>query len=109
MSECILIALVGAVINMVLALVIPCLLKDTNVPFLVNVKKVYNTHREVLITSSVIIFITIYLALKLSPELGFSFDNEMTINSASQLREILSPMSRVNGYSLSNLGKLTRL
>ena len=62
MSECILIALVGALINMILALIIPCLLKDTHQPILVNIKKVYNTHRQVLITSSVIVFITIYLA-----------------------------------------------
>jgi len=115
MSECILIALVGALINMVLALIIPCLIKDTNQPILVNIKKVYNTHRQVIITSSVIIFITIYLALKLTPELGFSFNNQISLNPRSDLSNILSPRSDLNslfnpmtnnGYRLVNLSKL---
>jgi hypothetical protein len=75
MSEHILIAFIGAVINMLLALIIPCLLKNSQTPLLVNIKKVYETHKQVIITSSVIIFITIYLALKLTPELGISFDD----------------------------------
>jgi hypothetical protein len=105
MSECILIALVGALINMILALIIPCLLKDTHQPILVNIKKVYNTHRQVLITSSVIIFITIYLALKLTPELGFSFNNEISLNPRSQLSDLFNPTSN-NGYKLVNLSRL---
>ena len=51
MSECILIALVGALINMILSLIIPCLLKDSQQPILVNIKKVYNSHRQVIITA----------------------------------------------------------
>jgi hypothetical protein len=88
MSECIVIAIVGALINMVLALLIPCLLKNTKQPILVNIKKVYDVHKQVIITSSVIVFVTIYLALKLSPELGFSFDNEISLNPLNDLSNV---------------------
>jgi len=80
MSECLIIALVGALINMILSLVVPCIIKDSQVPILVNIKKVYTTHKQTIITSSVIVFITIYLALKLTPTLGFSMDNDMSLN-----------------------------
>jgi len=83
MSECILIALVGAIINMILALIIPSLIKDTNVPILDNIKKVYATHKQVIITSSIIVFITILLALKFTPYLGLSFENKMSLHSSN--------------------------
>jgi hypothetical protein len=75
MSECILIAVVGAFINMVLALLIPCLLKNTKLPILTNIKQVYAAHRQSIIISSIIVFITIYLALKITPELNFSLNS----------------------------------
>ncbi len=80
MTECIMIAIVGALINLILALIIPCLLKNTQQHILVNIKKVYAVNKQVIITSTIIVFITIYLALKITPELGFSFNNEISIN-----------------------------
>jgi hypothetical protein len=125
MSECVLIAIVGALINMVLALVIPCLLKNTQQPILANIKKVYATHKQVIFTSSVIVFVTIYLALKLSPQLGFSFDNEISLNPMNDFDDIMPTMSRMslpqprgemdnllnsfsnkNGFKIINLSKL---
>ena len=117
MSECILIAIVGAIINMILALLIPCLLKDTQTPILVNIKKVYATHKQVIITSSVIVFVTIYLALKVTPQLGFSFDNEISLNpidSSNDMENILKSMHmprqmqmpNTNGFRIVNLSRL---
>lgn len=80
MSECVLIALVGAFINMILALIIPCLLNNTKQPILESIKKVYASHKQSIITSSVIVFITIYLAVKITPQLDFSFDNKISLN-----------------------------
>ena len=54
---------------MALSVTVPCLLRKSNQPFLVEVKKVFKTHREVILTSSVIIAVTIYLALTLYPEI----------------------------------------
>ncbi len=74
------IALVGALINMALSSTVPCLVKKTDQPFLVQVKKVFETNRQVILTSSLIVAITIYLALKLSPELEPSFVDLTGIN-----------------------------
>ncbi len=106
MSECILIAIVGAIINMILALIIPCILKDTHMPILTNIKKVYDTHKQVIITSSVIVFITIYLALKVTPQLGFSFDNEISLNPSNNMEDLLRSMPNSNGFKVINLSRL---
>ena len=64
------VALVGALLNMVLSVIIPCLLKKSDQSFLNDVKKVFQTNREVIFASSLIVAITIYLALSVSPELS---------------------------------------
>lgn len=69
------IALVGTLINMALAVTVPCLLKTTNQPFLQQVKQVYETDRQLILTSSLIVGITIYLALKFAGEFQSSFTN----------------------------------
>jgi phosphotransferase system glucose/maltose/N-acetylglucosamine-specific IIC component len=72
------VALVGALLNMVLSVIIPCLLKKSDQSFLNDVKKVFQTNREVIFASSLIVAITIYLALSVSPELNdmISEDND---------------------------------
>ena len=99
MSEYIMIAIVGAIINMILALLIPCLLKDTQMPLLTNIKKVYATHKQVIIISSVIVFITIYLALKVTPVLGLSFDNDSSISMPSNRM----PSNRMPSNEIQNI------
>lgn len=79
----ILVALVGALLNMALSVSVPCLIKKTNQPFLTQVKTVYETNRQVIWTSSLIVAVTIYLALKVVPEIqsgltdltGLNFDS----------------------------------
>ena len=67
------IALIGALLNMLLSTTVPCLIKKTEQPFLVGVKNVFETNRQVILTSSLIVAITIYLALKIAPEVEPSF------------------------------------
>jgi hypothetical protein len=113
MSECITIALIGALINMILALFIPCLLKNTKQPMLENIKKVYATHKQVIFTSSAIVFITIYLAIKITPQLDFSFGNKLSLNptyeeptnSISSLLNTIGSQDR-NNFRFINLSKL---
>ena len=73
MDAHIFIALVGALLNMGLSVTVPCLIKKTDQPFLTQVKKVFESNRQVILTSSLIIAITIYLALKVAPEIQSSF------------------------------------
>lgn len=108
MTENIIISLVGAVINMLLALLIPCLLRKTNISLLDNIKKVYSTHNQLIITSSVIVFITIYLALTLTPDLDIS-DKYSFIDLSEMFKkqfENINDTMNVNDYSIINLSKL---
>lgn len=65
-------ALVGALVNILLATIVPCLLsktKNTKNDFLTEVKLTFMIHRHVLITSAVITAIVVYLAVKMEPEI----------------------------------------
>ena len=65
-------ALVGALVNIVLATIVPCLLsktKNSRNSLLTEVKLTFMIHRHVLITSAVITAITVYLAVKMEPEI----------------------------------------
>jgi hypothetical protein len=68
MDSHIFIALVGGLVNMALSVTVPCLVKKTNQPFLNDVKKVFELNRQVIITSSLIVALTIYIALKIAPD-----------------------------------------
>lgn len=74
MNSHIFIALVGALLNIALSVTVPCLVKKTDQPFLNDVKKVFETNRQVILTSSLIVAITIYLALKVAPGFQSSFN-----------------------------------
>jgi hypothetical protein len=67
MDENLAIALLCGVVSMCLSTLMPCVLKDSKDPLLSKVQKVFNTNREVIIVSSVIVAVTAYLALSLYP------------------------------------------
>ena len=60
------ISIVAGLINLVLSAMIPCLLKDSNVNFLTNIKKVFSNNKELILTSSLIVVILVYLSLSIS-------------------------------------------
>ena len=59
-------ALVGAGLNMALAVVVPCLMKKTEQPILKEFRTVFENNRQLILASSLIIAITIYVALEYS-------------------------------------------
>lgn len=63
------IVLAAMLVNLVLSLVVPCLFKDMNQPFLTQVKQVFNTNKQLILTSTIIVGITTYLALQMYPML----------------------------------------
>jgi phosphotransferase system glucose/maltose/N-acetylglucosamine-specific IIC component len=79
MDPHILIALVSGLLNMALSIIVPCLIKKSEQPFLQDVKKIFELNQQVIITSSVIIVLTVYLALKITPDLNMSI-NSMGLN-----------------------------
>jgi hypothetical protein len=65
----ILISIIGGLVNMILTLIIPCLLKKNKEPLLNNINKYYNNNKHIIISSSIIVSITIYIALTLTPSI----------------------------------------
>jgi len=63
------IAILGGLIHMILSLIIPSLLKDTHLPILTKIYTVYNTNKQLIITSSIIIALTIYITLSVGPSI----------------------------------------
>lgn len=68
-SVVLLISVVGALLNMLLSATVPCLIKKSNLPLLDNVKLVFESNRQVIITSSVLVGILIFVSLSVAPEI----------------------------------------
>lgn len=64
------IAVIAALINLCLSILVPCALKKTDLPLLTEVKKMLNQHREMLLTSSLLVGVIVYLALQAAPVIG---------------------------------------
>ena len=60
------IAFVAGLLNMLLSVIVPCMLNKTNEPILLQVKKVFETYRQQIIISSMIVAIVTYLALSVA-------------------------------------------
>ena len=74
MDSHIVIAVVGALVYMGLSTSMPCMLNEQKQPFLKEVKAVFVTNRQTIVISSLIVAITIYLALKITPSIVESLD-----------------------------------
>ena len=75
MSKALSTALIGAIINMVLSALVPCLLRHTDNEernIINEVKANFILNREMLITSSVITAIIIYMSIKAEPSVRSS-------------------------------------
>ena len=74
MDSHIVIAVVGALVYMGLSTSVPCMLNEQKQPFLKEVKTVFVTNRQTIVISSLIVAVTIYLALKITPSIVDSLD-----------------------------------
>jgi hypothetical protein len=81
MNRNLFIALVGALLNAMLTVLIPCFMGKTDQEFLKNVKAVYRANKDLVLTSSLIIAITIYLALEYHTDVAVAINDlsEMTL------------------------------
>jgi hypothetical protein len=119
MHSHILVALVAGLVNMVLSLLIPCLLNKSEEPLLKNIKMVYKTNKQVIITSSIIVAITVYLAYSIVSELypkglnnnlGVDSTSDYSVKprSVSNLRRLLDDVSDTNNATTINLDELLK-
>jgi hypothetical protein len=115
MNYNIIIALVGALINILLSVTIPCVFKKTNEPLMNDIKQLYKAKRELILSSSVIIGITIYLALEIAPELhniylNMNDNRNMDVNNIRNMDvnniRLTELMNRENVPQLRNLIRL---
>ena len=68
MDNHLLIALVGAVVNAVLVLLVPCAMQKTNLPFSKRIGKAFGKNRDVIVSSSVVVAVVIFISMKIVPE-----------------------------------------
>jgi hypothetical protein len=61
------VAIVAAMINIILSLILPILLKKSTLPFTQQIKKNYECNREVILVSSVLVVIFVFISLKITP------------------------------------------
>ena len=99
MSSHIFIALTGALINIVLSVIVPCLTKKSDMPLLQDARKVFETNRQIILTSSLIIAITIYLALEIAPELDSTSNQLSEMSDMNEKNEM--PLGLRNLFLLS--------
>ncbi len=67
MSDHIFIAVIAALVNLVLSILVPCALKN-NQNFLPEVRKMLEHHRATLISSSVLVAVIVFIALTVADE-----------------------------------------
>jgi hypothetical protein len=61
------IAIVAAMLNIVLSLILPPLLKNSTLPFAAQIKQNYQCNREVILVSSILVVVFVYVSLKITP------------------------------------------
>jgi hypothetical protein len=67
MSDHIFIAIIAALVNLVLSIIVPCALKN-NRNLLPEVRKMLEQHRATLISSSVLVAVIVFIALTVADE-----------------------------------------
>lgn len=79
-------AFVGALVNIILVLTVPILLEKTDSPFLNEIKSLYKQKKDLIISSSIIMGITIFLTLELlSNNFNITINDSSTSNFFSNL------------------------
>jgi hypothetical protein len=100
------IAILGGLINMILSLIIPFFLKDVKQHFLQEINLIYKTNRQLIITSSLIVALTIYITLSIGPNLDdmlSSLTNRWSTNNTVEPKFInLANLSSIPSCSLNN-------
>jgi hypothetical protein len=61
------VAIVAAMINIVLSLILPSLLRNSTLPFSAQIKKNYKCNREVILVSSILVVVFVFISLKITP------------------------------------------
>ena len=80
MDNNMIIVLSAMIVNLVLSLVVPCLVKDFKQPFLEQIKQIFNFNKQLILTSTIIVGIITYIALQMYPLLENKLDSLFSSN-----------------------------
>jgi hypothetical protein len=83
-----LVSITAGFLNMLLSIIIPCLIKKVKQPFMVKVRTVFNNNKKLILTSSLLISILVFLALTITDELNDVFINNNTSYTSSNTSEL---------------------
>ena len=61
------VAIVAAMINIVLSLTLPPLLKNSKLPLTAQIKQHYQCNREIILVSSILVVVFVFVSLKITP------------------------------------------
>ena len=67
MDHDLVIAIVAALVNLLLSLIIPPLLKNINIPLIKQIRMNYEYNRNTLLISTIIVISFVYISLKITP------------------------------------------
>lgn len=66
MADVLFVALVAALVNTVLTLAVPCVFKNTNLPFVTRLRDAFAKNRDVLVTSNLVVGVVVFVTLHVS-------------------------------------------
>lgn len=72
MDRDIAIAVTAALVNLVLTLLLPSLIKDSKLPFAQQIKDTYKCNRDAIVVSSILVVVFVFIALKITPTMEAS-------------------------------------
>lgn len=67
MYKHLIVAIIAAMINIMLSVILPFILQDSTLPFAAQIRKNYSCNREVIMVSSVLVILFVYISLGITP------------------------------------------
>jgi hypothetical protein len=86
LEEHLLIAIIAALLNILLSILVPPLLNKSDLPFSVEIKKHYECNKQFILISTILTVILVYISLKISPYIHSQlFGNISELSKVSEL------------------------
>jgi len=86
MEEHLLIAIIAALLNILLSITIPPLLKSSNLSISEKIRQHYNCNKNVILVSTVLTILLVYISLKVTPWVKNNFlGNISSLNSVEPI------------------------
>lgn len=87
MEEHLLIAIVAALLNVLFSIVVPPLINKSTLPFTQEIKKHYECNKQVILVSTVLMVVLVYVSLKVTPHVQSQlFGN---VSGLSRIRNLI--------------------